>query len=217
MQTKQTVSLLPRDAARLIFHTETPTLDQVATVVQQFERGELVGRRHAKHRWTTTAPLVADFMARQAVQQAGRRSTTVGFDASSAAALQLSRVYQDILRDYFLAVVQRRKFRHRSKWFDRAATLGQVFSLAGALAILTAVGRLGFSPEPPERHAVTRWLQENVARYEVKKWHPAQVSEDDRFAVRVEYEYYSAGGKAISTDRTFLVEDGRVSKVQDDH
>jgi hypothetical protein len=220
-----------RGAARILFKTAEPTPQQVDAVRRELARGSLAGSRDG--RWTT-AQAVADFLAARTYERRdpgrGRSADSPGFApvaAGPAAGATRPRVvrsndrlvslYQDLLRDYVLAVCRRQQRHRRSKFFERAVVAGQVACLLlilGGFAIGLHVSRT--LRQPPEQEAVERWIAENSGDYHVIRWYPTEPARDGGGAlVRVEYQYFSPSRKGIITDRVFEVRGDQVTMADD--
>ena len=223
-------TLTAEEAARVLFSTATPTDQQVGRVRRLLVRGHL--KPGAKGRWSTTAQSVAELLASKVAQ---RRDAGRAFAADGVARLQrdhstaknqpnggpaagasgeLSSLYGQLLRDYFLAVTLRRRVPRRSATFARAVLAGQIALLLAAGGLFVFAGSKIFAPPPAEQSIVEKWLEENTGDFQIVEWFPAQSGgEDDFTQVRVRYKYFSGGRKGIVTDRVFSIEDGRVSGV----
>jgi hypothetical protein len=124
-------------------------------------------------------------------------------------------LYQELMRDYVLAVLRRRKQQHRSKLFDRAVVAGQVACLLMLLGVFVLGLRTARSlRQPPEQAAVERWIAAHNGDFQVLRWDPAEPAEGGRgVIVRVAYQYYSPSRKRIVTSRVFEVQGDRVWEV----
>lgn len=212
------------DAARVIYRTRSPSDKQVHRVYEQMKIGTLKVRDYGGPplKWTTTEEALAEFLAanqverakaQQAIQDAIRRSRE-GADEKPIARTtddanemeKLRDVYRHIWRDYFLAVMLRRRVQHRSKTFHRAVVGGQMLLLVVLVGTFIGGVRLTFRPTPPEHKAVERWLADNTDEYKVTRWHPIEPAVNGEGAVvRVEYRYFKDSRRAIYTDRIFRV------------
>lgn len=221
------------DAARLIFRTRTPSDKQVHRIYQLMKAGALTVRNFAGPplKWTTTEAAVADFLA------AGQVHRTLGHPAVEAAkkraalqatesptqlpanyeeeSVKLRGVYQSIWRDYFLAVMLRRRTAHRSRTFQRAVVAGQVILLLTMIVTFIGGFRYTFLPAPPEHLAIEHWIELNTDEFHVSKWHPTvPASDGDGSVVRVEYRYQKESQRWIYTDRTFRVCGDEVTEIE---
>jgi hypothetical protein len=195
--------LSAREAARIIYNTPQPTNEQVGKVGEHLVRGHL--KPSAKGGATTTVAAVAEFMAASATHRAG----------GSTEDRKLSAMYRGLLGEYFLAVVARRKFSHRSKGFEQAVLAGQILVLLVLVAAFVGGFRLARGQIAPERVAVERWLAENTEYYRVEEWKESRLDEQPGgMFVRVKYAYRNAPqGKQIITERSFVVRDGQATPV----
>jgi len=220
-------ALTVRQAAEILYSTKHPSSLQIRRVEERLECGAIAGRKSAQRRWTTTAACIADYMAGQTYRrQLGRRYAPRGGNASHARAAResepkspdqdapLRSVYQEVLKQYFLALIFRRRARHATKAFCRAVLAGQVgLLLLMVLLLSTCLRPLGRALQaPPAEHAaVQRWLAEHEQRFSITRWYPAVQSPDEEgVSLRVEYAYTSGRNETVETDRTFLIKHGRV-------
>jgi hypothetical protein len=218
-----------RDAARIIYKTANPTPRQMDAIHQELARGNLAGNLDG--RWTT-AQAVADYLEGRTIERRdsgrGRVATPAGFvpvgrgtDARTRHGIRsndtLVTLYQELLRDYVLAVLRRQKQHHRSRLFERAVVAGQVACLLVLLGVFAFGLRVAQTlRQPPEQVAVERWIAENSGDYHVIRWHPTEPTRDGGGAiVRVEYQYYSPSRKGIITDRLFEVRGDQVTMADD--
>ena len=216
------------EAARAMYGTKDPTEQQVNQVRLRIARGVL--DRSSKGGWTTTGRAVADFLAKAAVQK--RDGQAVSPAAAAKAAVKQNQMaaaarrardagnmdgfYRDLLRDYFLAVVRRRKTRRDSTTFDRAVLCGQILVLClPILLVYSGYQQVIALTAPPEHAAVQAWLDENTASHKVVEWGAVvDYEEGTGRQLRVRYKYKGLGSnKSILTDRMFVVGDGRVIHV----
>jgi hypothetical protein len=220
-----------REAARILYKTPDPTPQQVDAVRRELARGSLAGNRDGL--WTTNQA-VADYLAGRTHERramgGGRGDPTGGFvpvpsrpaaGAGRTGGIRsndtLVTLYQDLLRDYFLAVLRRQKQQRRSKFFERAVVAGQVACLLMLLGVFVFGLKVAQSMrQPPEQVAVERWIAENSGDYHVIRWYPTEPARDGGGAiVRVEYQYYSPSRKGITTDRSFEVRGDQVTVAHD--
>jgi hypothetical protein len=180
-------------------------------------RGHL--KSSEKGRWTTTSQSVADYLAAKVAQKgkpAHPRSSSKSGDGAPPAPRReqgsgkLGGYYKQLLKDYFLAVALRRRMGHRSRTFSRMVLAGQVACLAAmVLAAFPAVRAALSVTTTPEQAAVETWLAENVGDYKILQWFPPQPGEGG-LVVRARYRYLDQR-KPIHTERSFLVQEGRVT------
>lgn len=223
------------DAACAIYGTEHPSEQQLSYVRQLLHSGVLQPSRRG--RWTTTAESVAEYLTRESLRHAQRTPSadSVAEDAAAEGAWRAAQralhrgpqqraprmsaeareLYGQWLRDYFLAVVLRRKAVGRSEAFQRAVIVGQVVFVALVLSACLAAVRAALAPPPPGQEAVQRWLAEHTEAYRIETWFPAEPGTEGGLQVRVQYRYRQRGsGKFVWTDRLFQVVDDRVVSVQ---
>lgn len=125
-------------------------------------------------------------------------------------------VYRGIWRDYFLAVMLRKRVAHRSVNFHRAVLGGQVGILL-TIVVLVLTVRHSFNRTPAERIAIKQYLAEQTDTFHIERWHPSQPdSSGDGLLVEVEYCYKKESTRAIHTRRTFRVVGDAVSEVADE-
>jgi hypothetical protein len=213
-----------KEAARIIFNTPQPTPEQILRVRDKLACGALKGSLRGDG--ATTAKIVAEYLAGAALAhrcagdrlgRSRRRGPLMdGPEQRSRAhaTRQLSGLYRELLKDYFLAVLTRRKLAHRSRAFIQAVLAGQV-ALLGVIAVAFFVTyRAVFLAPTPEQRAVAEWIAAEAGDFSVVEWFPPQPSDDaDGIAVRIKYKYFEAGHKAIVTERVFLVHDNQVKSV----
>ncbi len=231
MLTNRPEALSVHQAAQIIYGRSCPSEAQVRRVEESLERGEMKGTCCGKlsKRWMTTSRSVAEYMAHQAypghlqgegesaagqAQQAIARAQAMPSHAARHAA-QLEATYQELLTDYFLAIVGRRRRRNASQRFQRAVVAGQVTLLllivASCLSIVNA-----FNPAPPEHRAIERYIAAQSDYYRIIQWHPMRPHPEEGAIVRVEYHYQNERGKGVDTDRTFWVDSGQVQHYDPD-
>jgi hypothetical protein len=220
-----------REAARIIYRTADPTPQQEDALRRELARGHLQGSRDG--RWTTPQA-VAEYLAGRTYErhapQRGRTAVPTGFvpvrRVTDAGAKHpggvrsndtLVTLYHDLLRDYFLAVLRRRKQHRRSKLFERAVVAGQVACLLLLLGMFAFGLRVAQSlRQPQEQAAVERWIAKTTSDFDVIRWQPTEPTRDGSgVIVRVQYQYYSPSRKRIVTDRAFEVQGDRVTELHD--
>jgi hypothetical protein len=177
--------------------------------------------------WTTTPSALAEFLAQSAVQRTEALSRAAktssedvenpGEDASQsevrvAATIannwgELSGVYREIWRDYFLAMLLRRRtVRHGAK-FQRAVVIGQAVALIAIVSMfVTAVLGMSALRAPAGNKAILRQIDAATDDYSITRWHaavPHPVGEGE--LVSVEYRYRKQSNRWIHTQRTFHV------------
>jgi hypothetical protein len=122
-----------------------------------------------------------------------------------------------VLKEYFLAVVLRRRSGRRSQWFDRAVVAGQVLLVATALTALLAAVRQGGSLLRPEQRLVEASIAEEAGEVIVTRWFEPQSAPDGQGDLwRVQFRYFASDGQAVDTDRWYRVWQGAVSRVEVD-
>jgi hypothetical protein len=231
ISSERSVSII--DAARFIYRTRSPSDRQVHCVYQQMKAGTLRVRHYAGPplKWTTTEEALAEFLAasqlerslgHQAVEAAKKRSTIGNADEHTAQlphhyeeeSEKLRDVYQGIWRDYFLALLLRRRMVHRSVAFHRAVIGGQVMLLVALVATFIGGIRFTFEHTPPEHTAIERWLGENTDEHQVTRWHAPEAAPDGNGSIiRVQYRYQKDSRRSIYTDRTFQVAGDEVTEL----
>ena len=204
--------LNPREASKLIYTTDRPSDGQIQWVERQLKLGAIRGIRPSstKSQWTTTAGAIAQYMAEASLPNAAGPNS----GPAQRGGAELGGIYRDSLKDYFLAVIFRRKQRRVSRQFRRAVVVGQMLTLL-ILATVTVFSVLALLAGPaPEHTAIEAWIQQNAERFTIIQWHPAEPSADGRgVMVRVRYRYTTAHGKLITSERLFLVRGDRVVGV----
>ncbi len=187
-------------AAKIIYNTDRPSPEQVGKIRLRLMNGQLQGTSEGTA--TTTARAVAEYMARVAASQQSKERDP-----------DLSGFYGDLLRDYFHAVVTRRKLDNRSSEFRRSVVIGQVLGLLFLVSLLGGACYWTFV-ESAEKTAVRQFLQQEYGDITVRKWHKTQTTPvPNEFMVKVEFSYVPKKGPgklqaAIATEQAFLVRDG---------
>ena len=231
MAREATVSLV--EAARLIYRTRTPNDKQIHRVYQQMKAGVLRVHNHGGPplKWTTTEAALAEFLAASKIEhtlghpaiEAAKKQTrelAQGLDRSTAdhaeETAKLRDVYRGIWRDYFLAVLLRRRMAHRSHSFHRWVVVGQVITLVLLVSLTIASVSWSILPVPPEHAAVSQWIAANTDDFSVTRWFPVELrAAGDGSLVRVQYRYQKESRRWIHTDRTFLVSGEEVTGTGD--
>src|SRR5690606_35933167 len=124
-------------------------------------------------------------------------------------------VYHGIWREYFLAVMLRRRGRHQSRTFQRAVLAGQVglLSLLLGVFLLTAM-HLTRQTLSAEQRAVQSWIADQTDAYAIKRWYPpVPDGAPDTLLLRVEYRYQSGSKRWVHTNRTFRVTPDSVAEL----
>jgi hypothetical protein len=220
------------DAARLIYRTRTPNERQIRRVYQRMKAGLL--RIHEGDgeptEWTTTEQALAEYLATSMVSRGHKRPqpSPAGLAPASGRGVRQSThevrqtrhlrdVYRGMWRDYFLAVLLRRRAVHRSSTFQRAVVLGQVAVLGAFVAFCAATVRVAFQPLAAERAAIERWIDEHTDRHDVTRWYPTVAAPDGNgVLVEVEYAYTLDSPRKVHTKRVFRVVGDKVSEQTDD-
>lgn len=210
-------------AAKIIFHTDSPTDQHIGRVYQRMKAGAIRvhDRARAPRDWTTTERAVADFLASESMRHthphSARQRPSQGSSAANHNAIGrpvMSGVYRSILTEYFLALMLRQRMHHRSLAFRRAVVAGQVLLLSASLAIIVSTIRWASVPSAPERIAVEKHLRLNNDRCWITRWYPSQPSADDHSVlVEVEYRYTHDSPRVISTRRQFQYDGHTVREV----
>jgi len=215
------------EAARTLYRTRAPSDKQVFRVIQLMKSGAIPTKHQGKTplKWTTTEAALADYMARRQLKRSDARRKSgakpVGECQENSAttrhhedAANLEHVYRNIWRDYFLAVMLRRRMTHRSAGFRRAVVAGQCAVLMAVLVgVFGSVQSLAYRT-PAERQAVIHWIEAHTDAFSVKSWQPTQLHpEGPGMIVEVKYRYQKESRRWIHTDRTFHVIGGHVTEL----
>ena len=217
-----------REAARIIYSRNPPSEDQVRRVQEHLERGDIRGDcNSSRTRWSTTAGFVAEYLASRAYP-----STAAGSAAGHARAAvhrtqqmarraprhaeELESTYQELLTDYFLAIVFRRKQRRTSRRFDQTVVAGQI-----AIVLLVVFGCLAtftelMQPAPIQHVLVEHWIAQQNENYRITRWFPLRSHPVEGSILRVQYHYQNARGRGVDTDRTFHVDGSLVELYMPD-
>jgi hypothetical protein len=219
--------LTPTQAARVIFRSRAPTANQVKQVCRLMEAGMIAARRSgvAPSKWTTTESAIADFLAeRQLHRESGGENPTADTQQHDApdkktrgeVSRELKRVYRGVWRDYFLAVMLRRRMCHRSATFQHIVTYSQVtlLTLLVALAVSSAFRISSAVTVPPEQLAVERWIESQTDAFAIERWLATRESpQTEGRIVGVEYRYRLGSPRWVHTKRTFHVSGGQVTEM----
>jgi hypothetical protein len=204
------------EAARRIYNTTSPTAEQVGRVVQKIEQGRLA--RSAKGGPTTTAESVAEYLTRKETAQARQHRGQAGLSGKLPPPASLSHLYdplqplyKGLLRDYFLAVVLRRKIGHRSKAFHSSVIATQCLLLVGL------VGLIWFATDravkgrfvPPEERAVKAWLDQHFEKVQLQS---VELTSREPMRVRARYSYF-VNDRKINSEQQFALEGGQVTRI----
>jgi hypothetical protein len=219
--TDKTLSMI--EAARLLYRAKSPTPAQVGHVQKLVKAGTLraVNNRGAPSQWTTSESAIADFLAhqsaeRQSAEQAAHTGDSMlapSLAKSPADAVRLQALYQGLWRDYFLAVLLRRRATHRSAAFQHAVLAGQVLLLLLLVGAMVLGVGLTATFDSPEQVAIERYLAENNDHYTIVRWHDPEPAEGGGTIVRVEYSYRKESVRPVVTDRRFLVQGDSVTEI----
>jgi hypothetical protein len=204
-------------AAKIIYANPRPTVEQIERVQARLEAGVLKGSRVGLlgRSWETTTEAVAEYLARQSLHQQAR-SAAVSHQPSARSSefsIQIREFYGEILKQYFLAVILRRKIRGRSVIFYRCVTGGQITCLLMLAGVVALTINAGLVPAPPEQALVARWIEQETGRFQVIQWFPPQAAPRKGRIMRVQYRYFTRNGKPIDTDRKFLVRGDSVTQL----
>ncbi len=141
-----------------------------------------------------------------------REAAKILYATDKPTASQIRQVYHDILKEYFQALILRRRTRNTKRRFQVAVLVGQVGLLLAFVAAVAGSVKPFFSTVPPEQVAIQQWLREHAPGHKVTKWYPPE-PDGEGVKVRVQYRYLTRQGKGIHTDRLFIVEDSHVTRV----
>ncbi len=193
------------EAARIIYNTHRPTPQQVGQVRLRLVRGHL--KSGPSGGTTTTAAAIAEYMT----------TVQVAKQPKPCDSGELSGLYRDLFRDYFMAVVTRRRIGNRSPLFLHAVLAGQIATLATVLIALALIVRSTINPESPEQKLVRAWIEQQHGSVTFHVWFPPFPLEGQAATqLRVQFTYRTSNRKSIRTDRTYQISHGQVSEVTDD-
>lgn len=209
------------EAARLIFRAASLQSGHVRHVEKWLEQGELDGQC-VDSKWYTSRDAIARFMARRAVDQLGEEDD--GGDGHNAPGQRrLSRysddgalkiVYRQVLKDYFLAVLLRRRTRRIGRFWRRAVLAGQVALVASVAGVVLCVALLLMRPAPIEHRAIDQWLAQTYQDGFTLMHIGTPLDHGDTGDVfLVKYRYGSKHRGQIHTEQYFVVRDGKVIDV----
>ncbi len=198
-------------AARLIYGTAQPTPQQIYQVRDKLRKQLLQGGSSGSTN-TVSAKSLAEYMAQHELHRpaaaAGARSSK-HLDTGNR---QLKSVYKDLLTDYFMAVLLRRKAQSQSKLFARAVLAGQVLlavGLFGGMTLAILGSQVSISPE---RRAIDSWITEQMGSHQVLSWGKPQ-PDPSGSSVRIPVSFrfnQQPSGKPTETTRLFVLSGGQV-------
>lgn len=197
--------LVPGEAARIIYHTENPSPEQIDKVRYKLARGLL--KSSSQGRWTTTPEAVAEYLSHRTSHQAAKRRQESGHKPLFA-------LYRELLQDYCLAVLARRSTTRRSGIFETLVIMGQLGCLVMIIGAVLAGHRYGFPDAVPEQAAVEHWLSDHADDFQIIEWYPVQGrGTEETCRLRVKYKYMTAKRKSVLTDRIFIIRNRQVVEV----
>lgn len=222
MSTIKTRAITPHEAAEIVFGTHKPTNEQLRLVYARMRSGalRLNDPESTPGRWTTNEQALAEFLAANQLGRGAKSRVGGGEPAVAAAkALQAQRnprqqaevefksVYRDLWRDYFMAVMLRRRTAHRSRSFQHAVVAGQTMLLLAMVALLWSTVVSLKVVLPTEHRAIAQHLAQEHAWHQIDRWHePLSDADGIGQKIRVQYRYRSAdSNRVVHTDRIFQV------------
>ncbi len=211
------------EAAQLIYQTQHPTEVQLDKVRHKLLRGVLWGS--GRGNWITSesvaaymaARVVADRLTAEEKKNLGTGKTD-GTPGQRPSALnnrrqfrELQRIYRSALRDYFAAVINRRRPEHASAAFDRGVLIGQI-TLVVVPIVFAVIGYSRMTAPPPEQAIAEQWIEKNHGDFQVVEWFPPHPRPQGAgSSIRVRYRYFTRSRKRILTDQTLIVQDGQAT------
>lgn len=189
MQTDESRRLSLTEAAQLIFKTEAPSAEQVGKVRKLLMKGVLAGENRGH--WSTSTSAVADYLARSSMHRHALRNRKQSETTEAAVrrrnAAEIRPIYNDLMKDYVMAMLMRHDVRRRSAGFRRAVLMGQlvvVFAiLMGCLWLAT-----GSAEVPPEVKVALAYLERKHSWVEIEDWSPPTPARDG-FGNRIRIVY----------------------------
>jgi hypothetical protein len=216
---EKTVSLV--QATRTLYGTRAPSNDQLTRVFRLMKSGVLPARDGGVDplKWATTelalAELLAHWQVRRAHVRKDRESTFAEEEDGPTpasrqqdASAQLDRVYRNLWRDYFLAMMLRRRLTDHSVAFRRAVLAGQICLLLAFVGALVGGVRQvnSLTSVPVEHQAVERWIGQHTDEFAIQRWVDTQPNPGgDGMIVSVQYRYRKDSQRWIHTQREFNV------------
>ena len=173
---------------------------QTGGVTELIAKGELAGDSRG-----TTAEAVAEFASRAALEKQQLTDRHPRRQRTRRNSAQAREVYEESLKQYFLALFLRRKMHNVSKQFRRAVLVGQVGVLCAVALLVVLTVRSVVPSVSPERAAAVTWLEQNTERFRIIKFHPTTHDESGQARLWVEYHYTTPQGRGIDTRRMFTV------------
>ena len=214
MRNTDTRTVSTRTAAQIVFSTDRPTASQIRRVEERLQRGVLRGVRAGNGCWRTTTGHIAEFLATEALRRQLASGAANTKRAKQQQNSQLEEAYGEVLKDYFLAIIFRRRARRDSKWFSGAVVAGQIVLLLLMVTATATSFQFFLGDSPPEHALIENWIEQDAGGFAVVKWHDAVPDPHGQgIAVRVQYRYFTAGGKPIDTDRVFAIHHNQIVRV----
>lgn len=176
------------EAARRIYDTPQPSEEQVGRVVEKIRSGVL--KRSERGGWTTTIGAVADYLARNETAKAATRHHQDHRHEPSPqpSSEPVSDLYQSLLKDYFLAVLLRRKASHRSTAFQQVVIASQLVILG--LSLFTIVMFTTYALKkplvPPQHRIVEAWLDQHFEDVDLQR---VQAVDDAKNIFSADFSY----------------------------
>jgi hypothetical protein len=204
-------TLTPHDAARQIFNVAKPTEQQVSTVLGLIKSGVL--RKASAEHWNTTVSAVAQYLAQQESQRLHARKDARSHSGAKIGpdGKPLSRFYEDVLREYFMAVLLQRRSTEYSGVFYWAVIATQAITLFLGVVVIVAIiyqaARLPFVS--PQHAAVKKWLQNRHDIMEVSEIKPAPGVPN---ALQVKFTYRE-GGRIVQSQLHLTMSGNEVAGI----
>ena len=192
------------EAARRIYNTPSPTSEQVGRVVEKIHSGTL--KRSPKGGPTTTVESIAEYMARR---EAGRGAS--GVRKATQTRGRLNGFYNELLSDYFFAILMRRRASHRTVAFHRSVMATQAALLVSLIVLMgTVSARTVRSLVLPSDHRAARaWLEEHYPNSEVRE---IKSLSNPPSSVLVKFRY-QVNDRQIHSELTLTLSGSRVTGV----
>lgn len=203
------------EATRLIFRGRASESEHVRHVEKWLEQGVLDGQRVGS-KWYTSRDAIARFLARRTLDEFHdedgdeQRHAALRYSAKG----ELITVYRQVLKDYFLAVLMRRRVSRIGRYWRQAVLVGQAALVVSVGGGVLCVSLLLMRPAPIEHRAIDQWLAETYQDdFNVEQISAPMENDDVGKVFLVKYRYSSKHRGQIHTEQYFVVRDGKVIDV----
>lgn len=204
------------EAARRIYQTPHPSASQVGKVIQKIESGVL--GQGPQGGATTTVEAVVEYLARResarATTHLADRNRLKGSSAAKHVRGPVVHLYRQLLKDYFLAVLLRRRRSAHSSAFGWTVIGTQTLMLVLAIIVLGTLTTRGLKPRiiPFEERTVQVWLTKHFGDVEIKS---IKILDDQASTVRAVFSY-RVNNRPIQSTLVVTLHGNQVVNVESD-